>query len=45
MVQGQEVVGWGKALESLHERLAPYFARTEPRAAPPDWSGHLARLA
>ena len=31
MVQSQEIAGWGAALEGLHERLVPHFARTEPR--------------
>lgn len=31
MVQVQESTGWVEALESLHKRLAPHFARTEPR--------------
>ncbi|HEV2122360.1 MAG TPA: IS701 family transposase [Chloroflexota bacterium] len=31
MVQVQQSAGWAEALESLHSRLAPHFARTEPR--------------
>ena len=27
----QEIVEWAEAVEGLHERLAPYFRRTEPR--------------
>ena len=30
MVQA-EIGGWAEAVEGLHARLAPYFARTEPR--------------
>ncbi len=26
-----DVIGWGAELRSLHTRLAPYFARPEPR--------------
>jgi SRSO17 transposase len=31
MVPMQEIAGWAEDLEGLHARLAPHFARTEPR--------------
>ncbi len=31
MVPMQEIVGWAEELDALHARLAPHFARTEPR--------------
>ncbi len=31
MVRVQEITGWAEELDALHARLAPHFARTEPR--------------
>ncbi len=31
MVRMQEITGWAEELDALHARLAPHFARTEPR--------------
>lgn len=31
MVPTQEIAGWAEELDALHARLAPYFARPEPR--------------